>query len=150
MPSMSAIAVVFDASVALKWFHSVDESEVAEARALLARHLEGELAGMSLDLMPYEIGNALSRRGLLPAAVGTVLGRLRDSLPLIAPTGDELRLAAHLAARHRLSFYDASYAAVTRSVPDRVLVTADAALVRAGLGVTATEALAELGRIRGE
>jgi len=147
---MSAITVVFDASVALKWFHEVDEQEVAEARTLLAEHRAGHIAGMSLDLLPYELGNALSRRGLPPAEVGNLLGRLRDLLPLVTPDTGELELAARLAAQHRLSFYDASYAAVARSSSERVLVTADGALIRARLGVTASEAVAELERPHGD
>jgi hypothetical protein len=35
---MSAIDVVSDANVALKWFHTEGEEEVLEARALLDAH----------------------------------------------------------------------------------------------------------------
>lgn len=52
----------------------------------------------------------------------------------VIPGSAEMTQAAVLAQKHGLSFYDASYAAVAQS-REAMLVTADGALLREGLGI---------------
>ena len=87
MPATSAIDIVSDANVALKWFHAAGE-EVEAAHALLAGQRDRTVALRVLDLTAYEIGNALLRgRAKASAAqVATVLDALREICPSIAPT----------------------------------------------------------------
>jgi predicted nucleic acid-binding protein len=145
MPAMSAIDVVSDANVALKWFHAEGEEEVEPARALLAGQRERTVALRVLDLTADELGNALLRGRLGGDAeqVAEVLDALREICPAIAPTAEELREGARLAEQHDITFYDAAYAAVARH-RHATLVTLDRKLLRAGLGRRPSELAAEL------
>jgi predicted nucleic acid-binding protein len=145
MPATSAIDVVSDANVALKWFHAEGEQEVEPARALLAGQRERTVALRMLDLTPYEVGNALlrGRLGLAAERVAAVLASLAEICPAITPTSDDLAEAAELAVQHDLTLYDAAYAAVARRRGAR-LATLDGELLRAGLGSRPSELAAEL------
>lgn len=126
--------VVCDASVVLKWFHAEDEPEAQQARILLDAHRQGRIGASILDLTLYELGNVL-RASLRWRAndVASQLEDLREMFEPVAPAIAQLRLAAQLAERHRLTFYDAAYAAVARSL-DAALATTDTALLDARLG----------------
>ncbi|MGI8505506.1 MAG: type II toxin-antitoxin system VapC family toxin [Solirubrobacteraceae bacterium] len=143
---MPAIDVVSDASVALEWFHAEGEEEVAAARALLAAHKARTVALTVLDLTAYELGNALLRGRARASAerVATVLDALAEICPAVRPRPEELRLATELASRHRLTLYDAAYAAVALE-RQATLATLDRALLEAGLGTRPTELASELG-----
>jgi predicted nucleic acid-binding protein len=142
---MPAIDVVSDASVALKWFHADGEEEVEPARALVTAHQTRAAALAVLDLTAYEIGNALLRGRAKAGAqqVAIVLDALAIICPAVAPTTDELRLAAELAERHGLTLHDAAHAAVARS-RQAALATLDRALLDAGLGSRPSELTAQL------
>jgi predicted nucleic acid-binding protein len=147
MPATTAIDIVSDANVALKWFHAAGEEEVEAARALLAGQRERTVALRVLDLTAYELGNALLRGRARATAeqVATVLAALREICPSIAPTQEELREAASLAEQHDLTLYDAAYAAVARR-RGAALATLDRELLRAGLGRRPSELAADLPR----
>jgi predicted nucleic acid-binding protein len=140
---MPATDVVSDASVALKWFHAEGEEDVESARALVDAHQSRAIALSVLDLTAYEIGNALLRGPARASAeqVATVLEALAEICPAVRPSAAELRLAADLAARHRLTFYDAAYAAVAET-RGATLATLDRALLDAGLGRSPSELVA--------
>lgn len=143
---MPAIDIVVDAAVVLKWFHAEGEEEVPEARALLAAHQARAGALTVLDLTAYEVGNSLLRgRAHAGAAqVAVVLTALAEICPAARPSAGELRLAAELAEEHRLTLYDAAYAAVARNRGAR-LATLDAALLHAALGERPSDLVRELG-----
>lgn len=131
--------LLVDTSVLIKWFHSTGEPELAEARALRAAHLSGDVEAHVLDLAVYEVGNVLVRA--LQWSAEDVADQLDDLLaicgtPLVL-TAAWLRDAAALATEHRLSFYDAAWAAAARglSIP---LVSADRKLVTSGLAESPT------------
>jgi predicted nucleic acid-binding protein len=142
---MPAIDVVSDASVAIKWFHSKGEEEVAESRALLDAHKERSVALSVLDLTPYEIGNALlrGRAKATDRQVATVLDSLAEICPAVRPSHDELRLATKLAAQHDLTLYDAAYAAVAKN-RKAALATLDKQLLDAKLGKRPSEVAAKI------
>ncbi len=142
---MNAIDVVSDANVVLKWFHDEGEEEVAAARALLAGQRGRTVALHVLDLTAYEVGNALLRGRAHANAeqVATVLDALSEICPAITPSRDDLREAAHLAERHDLTLYDATYAAVA-SRRDAQLATLDRELLSAGLGRRPSELVESL------
>lgn len=135
MVAMSAIDVVSDANVAVKWFHAEGEEEVDEARALLDAHRTRTVGLAVLDLTLYEVGNALlrGRAGASPEQASIVLDALGEVCSAVSPTAADFRRAAELAERHDLTFYDATYAAVAES-QEADLATLDRALLRAGLG----------------
>lgn len=147
---MPPIDVVSDADVALKWFHSEGEHEVAEARALVDAHQGRTVALSVLDLTFYEVGNALLRGRARAGAeqVATVLEALGAICPAIRPEPEERRLAAELAERHDLTLYDATYAAVAES-REATLATLDHELLEAGLGTRPSELVARLAKAEG-
>ena len=132
---MSAINVVSDANIVLKWFHSEGEEEVESARALLEAHKERTVALSVLDLTVYEVGNALmrGRAGASAEQVSTVLEALVEICPSIRPNPEEIRAASQLAERHGLTLYDAAYAAVAQG-RSAELATLDRALLASKLG----------------
>jgi predicted nucleic acid-binding protein len=137
--------VVCDASVVLKWFHDEGESEVDDARRLLAAHRSGSITAWVLDLTFYELGNVLLRALRWSAAdVADQLDDLRAICSVLAPSAAEQRLAAQLAEEHKLTFYDAVYAAAARS-RGSALATADNALLDAGAGESPAAVAARLG-----
>lgn len=126
--------LLVDTSVLIKWFHESGEAELAEARAIRDAHVRGEIEARIIDLALYEVGNVLLTR--LRWKAPDIAGQLDDLVticgtPLLA-TADWLRDAAGLAENHRLTFYDAAWAASARGlgIP---LVSSDAKLVAAGL-----------------
>ena len=133
---MPRIAVVSDASVALKWFHEEGEQEVEGARAILDLFVRRAITLSVLDLTPYEIGNALLRGRAAASAsqVSEVLDALATTCPTISPSTAELRGAVTLAEAHDLTLYDAIYASVARE-RGAMLATMDQALLQAGLGL---------------
>jgi predicted nucleic acid-binding protein len=145
MATTPAIDVVSDANVALKWFHAEGEEEVDAARALVSAHQARRVALKVLDLTPYELGNALLR-GHAKAThrqVASVLEALGEICPAVRPDPADLRVAAELAARHDLTFYNAAYAAVARRRRAR-LATVDRVLLDAGLGTRPSQLVREL------
>lgn len=137
---MSAIDVVSDANVVLKWFRSEGEEEVEAARALLDAHRSGELGIVVLDLTSYEIGNALMRGRARATAEQTasVLGALGEICASVTLDSADRKRATELVEQHELTFYDAAYAAVAEG-HEAELVTLDRELLRAGLGVRPSE-----------
>lgn len=143
---MSAIDVVSDANVALKWFRAEGEEGLAEAHALLEAHAQRRVALRVLDLTMYEVGNALLRgsAGASAHQVATVLDALAEICPAVAADGEDLRVAGELAQAHGLTLYDAAYAAVAQRRGAQ-LATFDQQLLAVGLGRKPGEIVAELG-----
>lgn len=103
---------VVDASVAIKWFADEEKSDIARN---LLRNVELETIRIFVpDILLYEIGNALGK--------GKHFGRqdIIDALDVLLDSSVEVRnldrlliaQSASFMARYRLTFYDASYAAL--------------------------------------
>jgi predicted nucleic acid-binding protein len=137
--------LLIDTSVLIKWFHSEEESELSEARAIRWAHVAGHLDGHILDLASYELGNVLVRALHWPAAdVADQLDDLRAIFgPPLVMTPEWLRPAAALAEAHALSFYDASWA-TTASELGMPLVSADKRLLGSGLAESPSQIVARL------
>ena len=141
------MTLLVDTSILVKWVHEEGESEVRAARDLLAAHRAGVERILALDLAAYELGNVLLRALGLPAAVVVQQLELVRLLcgPLVHPRPSWHAVAADLGERHGLTFYDASWAAAAGEL-GCLLVSADRALLAAGLAVSATDAAAGLDR----
>lgn len=137
--------LLVDTSVLLKWFHSEGESELAEARAIRAAATDGELQARVIDLALYEMGNVLLRR--LGWDGSDVADQLDDLVvicgPPLAMAAEWLRQAAAIGADHRLTFYDAAWAAAAGALGVS-LVSADAHLLATGLAESPTAAARRL------
>jgi predicted nucleic acid-binding protein len=87
-----------------------------------------------IDLALYEIGNVLLRA--LGWSASDVADQLDDLIvicgPPLAMASEWLRQAAVVGATHRLTFYDAAWAATAEAL-GVTLVSADARLLTAGL-----------------
>ena len=126
--------LLVDTSVLVKWFHSEGESDLAEARALRQATQVGDVQARVIDLALYEMGNVLLRA--LGWGASVVADQLEDLVvicgPPLAMAADWLRQAAELGQRHRLTFYDAAWAAAAEALGIS-LVSVDAQLLAAGL-----------------
>ena len=126
--------LLVDTSVLFTWFHSEGESDLAEARALRQATQVGDVEARVLDLALYEMGNVLL--GALGWGASVVADQLEDLVvicgPPLAMAADWLRRAAELGQRHRLTFYDAAWAAAAEALGIS-LVSVDAQLLAAGL-----------------
>jgi predicted nucleic acid-binding protein len=132
--------LLLDSCVWLAWVRQHGEPNHDAATAIVERRQRGELELRLLDLTSYEVGNAVIRGWGLPAvrADGLVARVLSIAgLPLV-PTGAERRAAHTLAEQHKLSVYDATYAAVARE-RRLTLVSGDGGLLRAGLASAPAE-----------
>ena len=131
--------LLIDTSVLVKWFHGPGESELPQARAIRDASRGGEVHSLVIDLALYELGNVLLRS--LGWDGADVADQLDDLVTICgAPLTMEsawLRRAAELGSTHRLTFYDAAWAAAAEAltVP---LVSADAQLRSAGLAESPT------------
>ncbi len=120
--------LVIDASVAAKWFLAEADSDAAR------RLLDGEPQFAAPDLLFAEVGNvllkAVRRDELLMRRAARCL-TLLSSVPMdLHPVAGLAADALQLAARCRLGFYDAVYAALAARTGAQ-LVTADESLARA-------------------
>ena len=126
--------ILIDTSVLIKWVHTAGEGEVAEARALRSAHVASDLQAHIIDLAVYEMGNVLLRALKWPPS--DVADQIDDLLTIVGPplplSLDLVRPAAALAHQHRLTFYDACWAATAQAL-DLPFVSADKALLAAGL-----------------
>lgn len=96
-----------------------------------------------LDLALYELGNVLLRS--LRWSADDVADQIDDLRLVLGPPlmTLETRLAAELADRHSLTFYDACWAATAASL-GVTLVSADRQLLTAGLAESPTDTVARL------
>lgn len=138
MSTPAETAWIVDASVALKWFLPPER----EPDGPLARSAIGALTMRTTTLAEYEIGNILARSsGWGAEQIARALALLReicgDPLELLA--GDH-RNVARLAAKHDLTFYDASYPVIAAR-SGRKLLSADRDLLRPKLAVSLRDAL---------
>lgn len=129
-------ALLVDASVALKWFLPAER----EPRGELARALIGRSSLRTTTLAVYEISNILVRvSGMTDPEIARSL-QLLDEIcgEPIGLTHDDRSLAVELATRHRITFYDASYAAIAMRA-GRTLVCDDSDLLEPGLAKSLTD-----------
>jgi predicted nucleic acid-binding protein len=142
---LTAIRTVVDTSVLLKWYDSDGETEVAESQLVYEAHRDGRLTAHILDLTVYELASVLVRgKGWRPERVADQLDDLLVICgPPLTPVPAWRRDAAE-PPEHRLSFYDASFAAAARALR-APLISADKKLLAAGLAQTATQFVEEHG-----
>ncbi|HEY1652219.1 MAG TPA: type II toxin-antitoxin system VapC family toxin [Acidimicrobiales bacterium] len=137
--------LLVDTSVLVKWFHSEGESELSEARTLRDATQVGELQARVIDLALYEMGNVLLRA--LGWSGSDVADQLEDLViicgPPLAMAAGWLRRAAELGERHRLTFYDAAWAATAEALGVS-LVSVDPRLLDAGLAESPSEVVQRL------
>ena len=133
-----AIQLIGDSSVVLKWFLTEREDELDAAEALGRANTAQAVQVLILDLTLYEVGNILLRKRWQASHVAD---QIEDLLTICGPPvvlePEWRRDAAALSQEHKLTYYDACYAAAARGL--RVaLVSADRQLLDAGLAESVT------------
>jgi predicted nucleic acid-binding protein len=125
--------LVVDATVAVKWFLPDGEDAVDEAIELLHAHGRGDIVIAAPEHGQLELLSALRSRGFAADALPMVADRLLLAEIEWAPLGPLLAETVRLSSAHRLTMYDAAYAALALRL-DAELVTGDLRL--AGCGVS--------------
>ena len=129
-------SILCDASVVCPWFWEDGEHELQAARSVLAAAAAGEVRPYVLDFTLLEFGNVALRRVGWPAQkVAAAIDEIEAVCAAPVVIGrDALLVAISLAARHRLTLYDAAYWAVAqeRGTP---LITLDRELIAVGGGI---------------
>lgn len=137
--------VLLDTSVVLKWFHHEGEMEVVEAEWHLHSHRQGVIAAHLLDLGIYKLGNVLARP--LNRTAQQCAAVLEAALALCGPaltlTAQDFKVAAEVASKHGLTFYDEAFVAAARAY-DCVLISADRQLLNSGHATSLTDSIAQL------
>lgn len=129
---------LIDASSVLELIKSSDEED--------ALHLFGE--NCILDLTKYEVGNALWKEHALHQSMGEsefreflgLFGRIIPRTQVLSVEAQDLPEVADVAAKERITFYDASYVMVART-RNLTLVTEDAQLKKVASKYTKTRDL---------
>jgi predicted nucleic acid-binding protein len=129
---VSVRRLVVDSSVALKWLKPRDEEHVAEAQALLDDHEAGRIAITAPTHLLLEVMNALWSHQATAGQVKRAAVLLRDlRVEFVEPDTMMLARAGELAVDHRITIYDAVFAALADHL-DCELVTADRKLIESG------------------
>ena len=129
---MNGSPIVVDTSIALKWLKPQGERHVAAATALLEQHQAGTAILHAPAHLLLEVMNALWAHRAEAAQIAqavTLLGRLH--IVFVEPDARLLSRAAELAVSHRVTVYDALFAALALDL-DCELVTADRKLAMSG------------------
>lgn len=121
---------VVDASVVLGWLLGQDTS--AGGAAALEAHVTGAEPLVAPELLHYEVANALVRGAGLPRDLARQAYERFEALEVetYSLSATEYDAAIAIAAEHRVTAYDAAYAALALALRSR-LVTADRKLARA-------------------
>lgn len=104
--------VVLDASVAVKWFSTEEEADLAVK--LRDEHIAGRLSIVSPDLLIYEVSNALRHNPNFDASnvKGAVKSLFDLELDLVPPNEEIFSRAAAHAFELGITIYDACYLAL--------------------------------------
>jgi len=121
---------VVDSSVAYKWFNAVDESAVAEALALLRRHVDARALLAAPAHLPAEVFNGLRYSNLDRDSISLAAEALDEMELIYFPlSADLLKRALEIALSYELTINDALFPALAVQL-DCELVTADRAHAR--------------------
>lgn len=117
---------IVDASVAVKWFRPAD----SEPDWQLAQSVIGRVPLRTTTLAYYEVGNVLSRSVGLNADIVEsaleALGEICGSAISLDPV--DFRSCSAIANEYGITFYDASYVAISRRT-NRTVLSADSDLL---------------------
>jgi predicted nucleic acid-binding protein len=131
---------VVDASIVLSWL--LQQPEPRGAAAVLERHVSGAEPLVAPELLHYEVGNVLVAGARLPVHLARQAYANFEALEIETYSlgASEYDAAITLAAEHRVTVYDASYAVLARELECK-LITADRKLARALASLGLVESL---------
>lgn len=123
--------IIIDTSVIYKWLAEEEPKEETEkAYKLMDRHVTGEERCISLDLILYELGNALStKKNLSLSDIQSAWDKFLDfHIQIVFPTERSIASAIELAKQYSITVYDASYVVLAKE-KGCDFITADSRLV---------------------
>ena len=118
--------VVLDASIAIKWFSSINEEHVENALAIQEKQVSGEINIIVPDLFFFEVLNAFITKSQFSAEDILIIkdALFKMSLEIKYPDDTMLTDSSKIAFEQDLTIYDALYIAVAKSC-DAILYTED-------------------------
>jgi predicted nucleic acid-binding protein len=135
---------VIDASIAVKWYSTFGENDLAKADKLLQDYVDGSCDFLAPTLIVYELANALRFNPNLKVA--DVTRAIKDFFDLQISLEDPsqyMNSAIDLAFTYSLTVYDAVYAALSQ-VTGIPLITADYQFYTRAKALPFIEALKDL------
>lgn len=129
----------------MRWY--IEQDGFEDALRFQAAHLEGTVELVALDVVRFELGNVLRKKGLLPKnmTLDEYVAAVRSlddlGLRILPTTADVLEQAAELAGRRMIAFYDSLFVAQAMEI-GATLLTADKKLCNAAAGLIRTQMLA--------
>ena len=129
---MTGAPLVIDSSVAIKWLKPQGERHVEAAEALLDAHQAGDVSLHAPTHLRLEVMNALWSHHASAQQITRALSALRRlHITLVEPDEALLVHAAELSVQHKITTYDAVFAALAERLRCE-LVTDDHALAESG------------------
>ena len=114
---MKGQPLVIDTSVALKWLKPQGEEHVKAATALLEQHQAGGVVLHAPSHLLLEVMNALWSHRATAAQITRAVRLLRQlHIVFVEPDLGLLNTAAELAVEHRITAYDALFAALAEDL----------------------------------
>lgn len=113
---MARRSLVIDASIVVKWFSALGESNVPEAVNILDRRVRGDVALLVPDLLYYEVCNALVyKKSLSDEKVQLSIASLfAIGMETIHINVDLMLVSLVLARQCGITVYDACYAVLAQ------------------------------------
>lgn len=119
--------IVLDASVIIKWIKPQNEKSLDTANEYFVKQLQGQIRVCAPSLIEYELHNTISR--LTDKNPPVLLTFIKNLDITLIPLSDSLTSNGYdLVHQYSISFYDAVYIAVAKSL-DCSMITADKKLV---------------------
>lgn len=109
--------VVIDSSVAVKWTNSLDEELLPQSDAILKVAQQGKLSLFAPELLKYEVGNALLKKGLELSQTQASLASLYGvPITYIIDTQDLADAALEIAQLAQITYYDAAFISLAQKL----------------------------------
>ena len=123
---MARLSLVIDASIAVKWFSTLEEANVPQAVDILDRCTKGQIDLLVPALLYYEVSNALVYKKVLSNEKVrlSIAGLFSLGMQTIHTDTDFMLMSAGLARQFGITVYDACYVALAQRL-DCPLVTAN-------------------------
>ena len=113
---MARLTLVIDASIAVKWFSSLEEANVSQAVDILERSVKGEIALLVPALIYYEVSNVLVHKKVLSneKVQLSIASLFSLGMQTIHADADLMVMSARLARQFGITVYDACYATLAQ------------------------------------
>jgi predicted nucleic acid-binding protein len=116
---------ILDASVAIKWYFTKNESELDIANYLYERVSKNEIILVSPDLILYEVSNFFTSKLEIPLEkINDIISEINDIIFIINIDSMIALKSLEISRKINKSFYDSMYVALSELL-DCPLITAD-------------------------